>query len=296
MSYCHLLNPGLSNIAPTLGLGHPFGDQPERVPGVMRTHVLDRADPNNLRCPQRVTTGPSFLVSTNVQGNGTVSPTSANVTQGETASFTLTPAAGANVISAEGCGGNLAGNIFTTGPVNAACTVNIVFSDAPAPDPLCAVVNMAIPDDNPQGISSTLAVANGGTIEKLDVLLDIEHTWVGDLIIDLRHALSNTSVRLVDRPGDENCSGDNIQVTLDDQAGLSIQTDCQDDPAAFPEERYRPANPLSAFNGLSMVGDWILTVSDNAGGDTGQLLRWCLDPTTDEVQIEIFADRFQQPQ
>ena len=296
MSYCHLLPGGLNNLSVTLGRDHGFGVQPERVPDTMRAHVLARAATGIARCPQLVTTGPSFLVSTNVQGNGTVSPTSANVTQGETASFTLTPAVGANVISAEGCGGNRVDNIFTTGPINAACTVNIVFSDAPAPDPLCAVVNMEIPDNDPPGISSTLAVANGGTIEKLDVLLDIEHTWVGDLIIDLRHALSNTSVRLVDRPGDENCSGDNIQVTLDDQAGLSIQTDCQDDPAAFPEERYRPANPLSAFNGLSMVGDWILTVSDNAGADTGQLLRWCLDPTTDEVQIEIFADRFQQPQ
>ena len=295
MSYCHLLPGGLNNLSVTLGRDHGFGVQPERVPDTMRAHVLARAATGIARCPQLVTTGPSFLVSTNVQGNGTVSPTSANVTQGETASFTLTPAVGANVISAEGCGGNRVGNIFTTGPINAACTVNIVFSDAPAPDPLCAVVNMEIPDNDPPGISSTLAVANGGTIEKLDVLLDIEHTWVGDLIIGLRHAPSNTTVLLVNRPGGEGCSGDDIKVTLDDQAGPSIQTDCQDDPEpAFPQERYRPANLLSAFNGLSMVGDWILTVSDNAGADTGQLLRWCLDPTTDEVQIEIFADRFQQ--
>lgn len=41
MSYCHLL--GGSNVALTLGLGHPFGVMPERVPNRMRSHVLSVA-------------------------------------------------------------------------------------------------------------------------------------------------------------------------------------------------------------------------------------------------------------
>jgi hypothetical protein len=43
MSYCHMRSGGFDNIAFTLGAGHPFGVQPERVPARMRAHVLERA-------------------------------------------------------------------------------------------------------------------------------------------------------------------------------------------------------------------------------------------------------------
>jgi hypothetical protein len=296
MSYCHLLAPGFgNNISVTLGRDHGFGVNPERVPDTMRAHVLARAAVGGPRCPQLVEVGTSFLVSTSVQGDGTVSPTSANVPEGETTNFTLTPAAGADLISADGCGGNLNANTFTTGPVTAACTVNVVFSDVQAPDPLCAVVNQAIPDNSSQGISSTLPVMDFGEIDKLEVSLDIEHTWVGDIIVDLEHEPTGTTVRLVNRPGTDGggfgCSGEDIKVILDDDAGPAIQDDCQS-TSAFPQERYRPANALSEFTQLTLAGDWILTVSDNADGDTGELLQWCLVPTI--TGVEIFIDRFEQ--
>ena len=39
MSYCHLISPGNSNTSLNLGLGHPYGVAPERVPNRMREHV-----------------------------------------------------------------------------------------------------------------------------------------------------------------------------------------------------------------------------------------------------------------
>ncbi|CAM2007392.1 M12 family metallo-peptidase [Acanthopleuribacter pedis] len=39
MSYCHLISGGQANIALTLGLGHPHGFQPERVPQNMQRRV-----------------------------------------------------------------------------------------------------------------------------------------------------------------------------------------------------------------------------------------------------------------
>ena len=42
MSYCHILG-GMSNIALTLGEGHPYGVAPERVPSRMMDHVVSRA-------------------------------------------------------------------------------------------------------------------------------------------------------------------------------------------------------------------------------------------------------------
>ena len=44
MSYCHLLGGG--NVSLTLGLGHPYGVAPERVPNRMRAHVVSVAGSN----------------------------------------------------------------------------------------------------------------------------------------------------------------------------------------------------------------------------------------------------------
>jgi hypothetical protein len=64
MSYCHLLSGGMSNIAPTFGLGHPYGNAPGRVPSQMFSHVQARAS-NNPSClaPQTVTPGFRLNVS-----------------------------------------------------------------------------------------------------------------------------------------------------------------------------------------------------------------------------------------
>ncbi|MCP4661942.1 MAG: hypothetical protein GY856_41595 [bacterium] len=43
MSYCHLLSGGLGNISLTLGAGHPYGVEPDRVPTRMRNHVVSQA-------------------------------------------------------------------------------------------------------------------------------------------------------------------------------------------------------------------------------------------------------------
>lgn len=43
MSYCHLLYPGMSNLSLTLGLSHPYGIEPDRVPERMFSHVSSQA-------------------------------------------------------------------------------------------------------------------------------------------------------------------------------------------------------------------------------------------------------------
>lgn len=70
---------------------------------------------------------PSFTVSTSAGNGGTISPASATVTQGSTASFTITPLASHTVASVTGCGGSLSGNTYTTGAISAACTVTASF-------------------------------------------------------------------------------------------------------------------------------------------------------------------------
>jgi hypothetical protein len=69
----------------------------------------------------------SASVSTRVSGLGTVSPSSASVAAGGSASFTVTAADGYQVSAVTGCGGSLSGSTYTTGAITAACTVVATF-------------------------------------------------------------------------------------------------------------------------------------------------------------------------
>lgn len=61
--------------------------------------------------------------------NGSIAPsTPVQVNNGSTTSFTLNPNVGYVIGSVTGCGGSLAGNVYTTAPVTADCTVNAAFN------------------------------------------------------------------------------------------------------------------------------------------------------------------------
>ncbi len=61
-------------------------------------------------------------------GQGTITPESQTISQGATASFTLTPAAGYHLDAAFGCGGTLTGSAFTTAAIGADCNVHVLFA------------------------------------------------------------------------------------------------------------------------------------------------------------------------
>lgn len=124
-----------------------------------------------------------------------------------------------------------------------------------------------------------------GTITDLDVDLDISHTWVGDLDIDLTH-LSTSNVRnLIDRPGVPastfGCSANNILATVDDEAAAAAETMCNGTPPAIggaviggdPAD----ASLLANYDGEDVAGPWRLDVADEAVADVGTLNGWCLN-------------------
>ncbi len=65
-------------------------------------------------------------------GNGTVSPASQPAAAGAAVTVTASPSPNYSAQMA-GCGGSQSGNTFTTGPVNADCTVTASFSNTPVP-------------------------------------------------------------------------------------------------------------------------------------------------------------------
>lgn len=148
----------------------------------------------------------------------------------------------------------------------------------------CSVVNLAIPDDDPNGITTDLVLTDPGNVLDLDVEIDVTHTWVGDLQFDLTHVDTGTTVTFYDRPGVPastfGCSGDDIDAILDDEAGSNVEDECG---AGVPSiaGSFIPNNALSAFDGETVAGTWRLTASDHAGGDTGTVVEWCVTATGD---------------
>jgi subtilisin-like proprotein convertase family protein len=135
-----------------------------------------------------------------------------------------------------------------------------------------------IPD--PGTVSSSLTVPDSFTIQDVDVELNIEHTYDGDLDVHLTH--NGVTVELFTDVGG---NGNNVNAVLDDEADESIT----DGSAPFAG-RYRPEGSLSDFDGLNASGLWELKVADDDSIASGTLISWKLIVETDAnggKQIEV---------
>ncbi len=159
---------------------------------------------------------------------------------------------------------------------------------------VCSAPNLAIPDSG--ATSDTISIPSGGPLTDLNVYLDVSHTWVGDLAFSLQHVDTGTTAGILDRPGVPastfGCSGNNIGATLDDEGtdGDAETTCLAGDPTLSGS--LVPGDPpstslLAAFDGENLSGDWLLSISDNAGGDTGTLNQWCLAAEIDFPNINL---------
>ncbi len=159
---------------------------------------------------------------------------------------------------------------------------------------VCSAPNLAIPDSG--ATSDTISIPSGGPLTDLNVYLDVSHTWVGDLAFSLQHVDTGTTAGILDRPGVPastfGCSGNNIDATLDDEGtdGDAETTCLAGDPTLSGS--LVPGDPpstslLAAFDGENLSGDWLLSISDNAGGDTGTLNQWCLAAEIDFPNINL---------
>ena len=109
---------------------------------------------------------------------------------------------------------------------------------------------ITIPDNVSGGITRSLSVNADGALQDIDIDLDITHTYVGDLRVELS-APDGAVVVLHNRFGG---ASDNII------------------------RRYSLVNTpvLQSLIGAAIGGDWKLHVSDHAGADQGKLNRWAL--------------------
>lgn len=189
-----------------------------------------------------------------------VSPTTSNIenpTVTVTSSGTLT--ATLTVSNAQGTDTATQTYSVTVNPCNAN-----TYCDSP---------NVSIPDNDASGISSTINIAPSSTIIDINVDVDITHTYIGDLEIQISH--NGTTITILNQSG---CFNENIDAVFDDEAIINASDKCNNAPAI--SGLVIPAQALTAFDGMDQTGSWIITVSDNADLDEGTINEWCLEITT----------------
>jgi extracellular elastinolytic metalloproteinase len=110
---------------------------------------------------------------------------------------------------------------------------------------------LRIPDTDPRGVTDAIAFAEEGSVGALRVALDLTHTFVGDLRVELE-APSGQAATLHNREGG---GKDNLILALDSSAN----------------------GKLADLVGADIAGEWKLKVADLAGQDVGKLNVWSLE-------------------
>lgn len=130
-------------------------------------------------------------------------------------------------------------------------------------------VPIVIPAVGTPTVTSTINIAQSGTINNVDVLNLIgTHTWVSDLFF----TLTSPQGTVVDLFGGICTNQDNFNLNFSDNAA----------PGSIPCPptsglTYQPTGSLASFNGEEMQGVWTLTISDVFNQDGGALNSWSLN-------------------
>ena len=157
------------------------------------------------------------------------------------------------------CGEGEFGNSFSFSTISFDCDSKTAF-DLPL-----EIVSVGTPT-----ITSTISFFEDLQIADLNVNLDIEHTFLEDLIITLTSP-SNTTVTLI-----SNSCGDlrDIRAIFDGDANDFI---CDATANVAIGGTVKPSGSLNSFRGESILGDWVLEIQDIAAGDGGSLNNFSLD-------------------
>jgi len=134
----------------------------------------------------------------------------------------------------------------------------------------------------PNTVSSKIVVADlaAATVDSVEVVVNINHTWNNDLVLTLVSP-DGTEVVLADRVGGSN--DDFLGTTFRDTA----QTAIADGQAPF-RGTFRPHGSLSELTGDRAEGEWQLLVEDTAQHDGGFINQWVLGLTTSESASSPF--------
>jgi hypothetical protein len=168
--------------------------------------------------------------------------------------------------------------------------------------------DLAVPDNNTTGVSSTQTITETGAILDVVVGVEMNHSWIGDLVAGLsfQPACGGPTigpVNILCRQNRTNCTGQgtpfgcsiNLTTASDyewsdaatAEAGEPCPTGTNLASGCFlPDNDNVGALPFSVFDGLDKAGCWTLRIQDMGGGDTGTLVSWTLSLNNEVVLTE----------
>lgn len=136
--------------------------------------------------------------------------------------------------------------------------------------------NTSIPDNLcPSYTDVSIPVSDSLIIQDINVGLTITHTYRSDLVVRLTSP-AGTILSLFSYIGG---SGENLDVLLDDDAvndiGSMGSSYYQNTASPYYDTSFNPqgSSTLSAFNGEDAQGNWVLSICDDYGWDTGAVNR-----------------------
>jgi len=179
--------------------------------------------------------------------------------------------------------------VFTPANPQNCSQISTQFAAAPPasvemPAVTTGAITVAVPDNSAAGITNALNVAGipaGAQVTGVRVVLNVSHTWVSDLIINLR-APNGRVLNLINAKGG---SGVNLSNTVISSAsttpipatGAPYTGTYRADAAANVGPTAMMSN-ATAFSDLFNVGNgtWTLGLRDRASGDLGVLTSWSI--------------------
>ena len=146
-------------------------------------------------------------------------------------------------------------------------------------------------------VSATLMVAQELSVGSMEVTVEIDHTYVGDLSAVLVSP-DGASIRLFGEIANGACSGNDMVVVFSDAATATHEdflTTCDNGPAV--EGTFQPLDELATFQGESAQGEWELIVTDDAGFDGGALtafsILFCTEGDIVDFGVSANVDAFE---
>ncbi|MCC9599783.1 autotransporter domain-containing protein [Stieleria sp. JC731] len=135
---------------------------------------------------------------------------------------------------------------------------------------------------------SSITVADSFNIADLDVNIDYNHTFNGDISATVISP-NGTNVNLFDKVGAAANAQNGGYRFDDDSPNMNFGSG-----NPIPPGTYSPNEALSAFNGEDAQGTWTLQMNDAFGGDSGTLNFWQLlfvavAPTEDASFADVLA-------
>jgi hypothetical protein len=145
------------------------------------------------------------------------------------------------------------------------------------PSPFCSTPGTVIHDLTT--LRDVLSIPDDFDLIDVQVSLDVSHSYLSDLEISLSHGGVT-----VDLLWDDCGAYNDLAVTLGDGDGPLA---CGEPTVGTgePTRRNGPRGFLSAFNGLNINGEWVLTVTDDGEGDQGTLNAWCVISTPIPIEL-----------